>query len=50
MSIKESAIANASENHLQTTEKLDKNDLDTIFNYDAYTHNIDSIIDKALAA
>ena len=41
-------LRDAIENDPQVTEKLDKNTLDTIFSYDAYTKNIDSIIDKAL--
>ena len=43
-------LRDALENDSQVTEKLDKNDLDTIFSYDAYTKNIDSIIDRALKA
>ena len=49
MSIKASRHSNALENDSQATEKLDKNDLDSIFNYDAYTKNIESIINRALA-
>ena len=42
-------LRDALENDSQVTDKLDKNDLDTIFSYDAYTKNILSIIDRALA-
>ena len=42
-------LRDALENDSQVTEKLDKDALDTIFSYDAYTKNIPSIIDKALA-
>lgn len=42
-------LRDALENDSQVTDKLDKNDLDTIFSYDAYTKNIPSIIDRALA-
>lgn len=42
------SLRNALENDSQVTEKLDKKALDTIFNYDAYTKNIDSIIKRAL--
>jgi len=41
-------LRDALENDSQVTEKLDKKALDAIFNYDAYTKNIESIIDKAL--
>jgi len=41
-------LRNALENDSQVTEKLDKDALDAIFSYDAYTKNIDSIIDRAL--
>jgi hypothetical protein len=44
-----SAKIDALENDSQVTDKLDKNDLDTIFSYDAYTKSIPSIIDRALA-
>ena len=37
------------ESDSQVTEKLDKDTLDIIFSYDAYTKNIDAIIDRALA-
>ncbi len=43
-------LRNALENDSQVTEKLDKKALETIFNYDAYTKNINAIIEKALAA
>tara|TARA_B100000282_G_scaffold223885_1_gene166885 strand:- start:9189 stop:10499 length:1311 start_codon:yes stop_codon:yes gene_type:complete len=38
----------ALENDPQVTEKLDKEALDTIFDYDAYTKNISRIIERAL--
>ncbi|MEZ5813862.1 MAG: adenylosuccinate lyase [Alphaproteobacteria bacterium] len=37
------------ESDSQVTDKLDKDALDTIFDYDAYTKNIDSILKRALA-
>jgi adenylosuccinate lyase len=37
------------ESDSQVTDKLDKDALDTIFDYDAYTKNIDSILKHALA-
>ena len=42
-------LRNAIENDPQVTEKLDKDALDTIFSYDAYTKNIESIINRALS-
>ena len=42
------SLRNALENDSQVTEKLDKDALDAIFNYDAYTKNIPAIIDRAL--
>lgn len=41
-------LRDAIENDPQVTEKLDKNALDAIFDYSAYTKNIDSIIERAL--
>ncbi len=41
-------LRGAIENDPQVTEKLDKNALDAIFNYGAYTKNIESIIERAL--
>ncbi|MGN7438723.1 MAG: adenylosuccinate lyase [Alcanivorax sp.] len=41
-------LRDALETDSQVTEKLDKNALDAIFSYDAYTKNIDSIITRAL--
>ena len=41
-------LRDALENDSQVTEKLDKDALDTIFNYDAYTKNVESIINRAL--
>lgn len=40
-------LRDALESDLQVTEKLDKNALDAIFKYDAYTKNIDAILDRA---
>ncbi len=42
-------LRDALESDSQVTEKLDKEALDTIFSYDAYTKNIESIINRALA-
>lgn len=42
-------LRDALENDPQVTEKLDKDALDTIFDYDAYTKNIESIIERALS-
>lgn len=42
-------LRDALESDPQVTEKLDSAALDTIFNYDAYTKNIESIINRALA-
>ena len=42
-------LRDAIENDPQVTEKLDKKELDSIFSYDAYTKNIESIIERALA-
>ena len=42
-------LRDALENDSQVTEKLDKAALDTIFDYGAYTKNIDSILKRALA-
>ena len=42
-------LRDALESDSQVTEKLDTKALDTIFSYDAYTKNIDSIIKRALA-
>ena len=41
-------LRDALETDSQVTEKLDKNALDAIFSYDAYTKNIDSIVTRAL--
>lgn len=41
-------LRGAVENDPQVTEKLDKDALDAIFDYTAYTKNIDSIIKRAL--
>ncbi len=41
-------LRDAIENDPQVTEKLDKDALDTIFSYDAYTKNIPAILDRAL--
>lgn len=41
-------LRGAIENDPQVTEKLDKDALDAIFNYDAYTKNIPAILDRAL--
>ena len=41
-------LRNAIENDPQVSEKLDKAAIDTIFSYEAYTKNIDAIIDRAL--
>ncbi|MGH1456986.1 MAG: adenylosuccinate lyase [Alphaproteobacteria bacterium] len=41
-------LRNALENDPQVTEKLDKDALDAIFSYDAYTKNIPAIIKRAL--
>ncbi len=41
-------LRDAIENDPQVTEKLDKATIDTIFSYEAYTKNIDAIIDRAL--
>jgi len=42
-------LRDALENDKDVTNKLDKDALDTIFSYDAYTKNIPGIIEKALA-
>lgn len=42
-------LRDALESDSQVTEKLDKKALDAIFDYAAYTRNIDSIITRALA-
>ncbi|NCT40401.1 MAG: adenylosuccinate lyase [Alphaproteobacteria bacterium] len=42
-------LRDALESDSQVTEKLDKDALDAIFSYDAYTKNIPSIIERALA-
>tara|TARA_R110001592_G_scaffold20926_9_gene84624 strand:+ start:10185 stop:11498 length:1314 start_codon:yes stop_codon:yes gene_type:complete len=41
-------LRDALESDSQVTEKLDKTALDAIFSYDAYTKNIDAIIERAL--
>lgn len=41
-------LRDAIENDPQVTEKLDKNAIDTIFDYSAYTKNIDMVIERAL--
>ncbi|MGH1398144.1 MAG: adenylosuccinate lyase [Alphaproteobacteria bacterium] len=42
-------LRDALESDPQVTEKLDSAALDAIFNYDAYTKNIESVINRALA-
>ncbi|MCC6597936.1 MAG: adenylosuccinate lyase [Alphaproteobacteria bacterium] len=42
-------LRDAIENDAQVSEKLDKNTLDTIFDYEAYTKNIRHILAKVLA-
>ena len=42
-------LRSAIENDPQATEKLDKDVLDAIFSYDAYTKHIQSIISRTLA-
>ena len=42
-------LRDAIESDPQVTEKLDKDAIDTIFSYDAYTKNIEAVIDRALA-
>ncbi|MBX2833504.1 MAG: adenylosuccinate lyase [Micavibrio sp.] len=41
-------LRDALENDPQVAEKLDKNDLDAIFDYSAYTNNIPMILERAL--